>query len=174
MSFTCWRHSFRRAWLVTPRDLINVPGGRFIRTLEKLKGGRFIWSQFFFGGDGLLGRSNNFSPTRKFFRRSENFEKKKKVWSDAIDFVKKSSKSEPSSRFLSRSKFENFACHFWRIQPIVPGFMRICLRFHQISGRSAEFAFFPFSGGPPGTPGPRPPREWKKKKQISLRTFDTN
>ena len=31
---------------------------------------------------------------------------------DAIVLVKKSSKSEPSSRFLSRSKFENFACHF--------------------------------------------------------------
>ncbi len=46
----------------------------------------------------------------KFFRRRAIF--KKKVWSDAVDFVKKSLKSEPSSRFLSRSKFENFACHF--------------------------------------------------------------
>ena len=45
-----------------------------------------------------------------FFRRRAIF--KKKVWSDAVDFVKKSLKSEPSSRFLSRSKFENFACHF--------------------------------------------------------------
>ena len=29
---------------------------------------------------------------------------------------------------------------FWRIQPVVPGFMRICLWFAQILGRSAEFA----------------------------------
>ena len=36
---------------------MNVPGGRFIRALQKLKGGRFIWSQFFLGVDGLLGRS---------------------------------------------------------------------------------------------------------------------
>ena len=46
-----------------------------------------------------------------FFRRRAIF--KKKVWSDAVDFVKKSLKSEPSSRFLSRSKFEIFACHFF-------------------------------------------------------------
>ena len=46
-----------------------------------------------------------------FFRRRAIF--KKKVWSDAVDFVNKSLKSEPSSRFLSRSKFENFACHFF-------------------------------------------------------------
>ena len=45
-----------------------------------------------------------------FFWRRAIF--KKKVWSDAVDFVKKSLKSEPSSRFLSRSKFEKFACHF--------------------------------------------------------------
>ena len=45
-----------------------------------------------------------------FFRRRTIF--KKKVWSDAVDFVKKSLKSEPSSRFWSRSKFENLACHF--------------------------------------------------------------
>ena len=31
---------------------------------------------------------------------------------DAVDFVEKSSKSELSSRFLSHSKSENFACHF--------------------------------------------------------------
>ena len=31
---------------------------------------------------------------------------------DAVDFVNKSSKSELSSRFLSHSKSENFACHF--------------------------------------------------------------
>ena len=29
---------------------------------------------------------------------------------------------------------------FWRIQPIVPGFGRIPIRFAQILGRSAEFA----------------------------------
>ena len=29
---------------------------------------------------------------------------------------------------------------FWRIQPIVPGFVRILIRFAQIPGRSAEFA----------------------------------
>ena len=34
------------------------------------------------------------------------------VWVVAIDFVKKSSKSEPSSRFLSRLKFGKFARHF--------------------------------------------------------------
>ena len=38
---------------------------------------------------------------------------KTKIWSDAIDFVKKSSKSEPSSRFLSRLKVGKFVCHFW-------------------------------------------------------------
>ena len=31
---------------------------------------------------------------------------------DAVDFVKKSSKSELSSRFLSHSKSKNFVCHF--------------------------------------------------------------
>ena len=31
---------------------------------------------------------------------------------DAVDFVKKLSILEPSSRFLSRSKFEIFTCHF--------------------------------------------------------------
>ena len=45
-----------------------------------------------------------------FFLAARNFQKT--VWSDAVNFVKKSLKSEPSSRFLSRSKFENFACHF--------------------------------------------------------------
>ena len=62
------------------------------------------------GGDRLLGRSDNFSATWNFFRRRENFEKK--VWSDAIDFIKKLSKSDASSRFLSRLKVGKFACHF--------------------------------------------------------------
>ena len=44
-------------YLFTPRDLIIIHGGRFIRALQKLKGGRFIWSQSFLGLDGLLGRS---------------------------------------------------------------------------------------------------------------------
>ena len=85
---------------------MKVPGGRFIRTPGK----SFCLVPRPIGGDGLLGRSDNFSATRNFVRRRENFEKK--VWSGAIDFVKKSSKSEPSSRFLSRLKFGKFACHF--------------------------------------------------------------
>ena len=52
-----------------------------------------------------------------FVRSSRNFFVDTKSlemldWVGAIDFVKKSSKSELSSRFLSRSKFENFARHF--------------------------------------------------------------
>ena len=43
----------------------------------------------------------------------------------AIDSVKKSSKSELSSRFLSRLKFENSLATFGRIQPIVPGFIAL-------------------------------------------------
>ena len=85
----------------TPRDLIIIPGGRFISSPGK----SFCLVPRPIGGDGLLARSVNFSATQKFFRRRGNFEKK--VWSDAIDFVKKSSKSEPSLRFLSRSKFES-------------------------------------------------------------------
>ena len=46
-------------------------------------------------------RRENFSSTRKF-RRRENFGKK--VWVVAIVFVKKSSKSELSSRFSGRLK----------------------------------------------------------------------
>ena len=46
-------------------------------------------------------RDENFSSTRKF-RRRENFGKK--VWAIAIVFVKKSSKSELSSRFFGRLK----------------------------------------------------------------------
>ena len=60
----------------------------------------------------------------KFFggaKISEN-----KVGVVAIDSVKKTSKSELSSRFLNRSKYENSHATFGRIQPIVPGFMRIC------------------------------------------------
>ena len=36
----------------------------------------------------------------------------KKVWVDVSDSVQESSKSELSSRFLSRSKFRNVACHY--------------------------------------------------------------
>ena len=45
------------------------------------------------------------SPIRResFFRPRENLGKE--VWADAIGSVQKSSKSEPSSRFLSRFKF---------------------------------------------------------------------
>ena len=46
----------------------------------------------------------------KNFRLHENF--RKKVWLVAIDFVKKSLKSESSSRFLSCSKFGKLARHF--------------------------------------------------------------
>ena len=50
-------------------------------------------------------------------RSGENFFDDAKIFEKldrgaAIDFVKKSSKSELSSRFLSRSKFENIARHF--------------------------------------------------------------
>ena len=52
----------------------------------------------------------------QIFRRRENFGGakifEKKVRVVAIDSVQKSSKSELSSRFLSRLKFENFARHF--------------------------------------------------------------
>ena len=47
---------------------------------------------------------------RKISGSAKIFEKK--VWLVAIDFVKKSSKSESSSRFLSRSKFGKFTRHF--------------------------------------------------------------
>ena len=56
----------------TPRDLIIIPGGRFIRTPGK----SFCLVPRPIGGDVLLGRSDNFSATRKFFQRRENFEKK--------------------------------------------------------------------------------------------------
>ena len=54
---------------------------------------------------------------------AEIFEKK--VWVVAIDSVQKSLKSEPSSQFLSRLIFENALATFWRIQPIVPGFIAL-------------------------------------------------
>ena len=52
----------------------------------------------------------NFPATRKFFGGAKILEKLDRIV--AIDFVKKSSKSELSSRFSSRSKFKNFVCHF--------------------------------------------------------------
>ena len=78
-------------------------GGRFIRA----PGNLFSLLPRPFVGDGLLGHSNDFSATRKFLRRRENF--RKKVWVDASDFVKNSSKSEPSSSFLSCSSFLLFS-----------------------------------------------------------------
>ena len=63
------------------------------------------------------------TPPRKIFGGTQIFEKK--VWLVASDSVQKSSKSELSSRFLSRSKCENSPAIFWRIQLIVPGFIRI-------------------------------------------------
>jgi len=63
-----------------------------------------------------LARSPARALVAKIFRRRENFGDAKicfkKVWAVAIDFVQESSKSELSSRFLSRLKFENFARHF--------------------------------------------------------------
>ena len=63
-----------------------------------------------------LARSLAGALVAKIFRRRENFGDakilEKKVWVVAIVFVKKSSKSEPSSRFLNRLKFGKFACHF--------------------------------------------------------------
>ena len=55
-----------------------------------------------------------------FFDGAKIFKKLDRVV--AIDSVKKSSKSELSSRFLSRSKYGNSHATFGRIQPIVPGF----------------------------------------------------
>ena len=83
-------------------------------------------------------RCEIFSSPRNFFRPRENL--RKKVWTDAINSVQKSSKSEPSSRFLSLLKIENTLATFGRIQPIVPGFVRIIIRFAYILGRLAELA----------------------------------
>ena len=47
---------------------------------------------------------------RRRARRGNFFRNQDRV--DAVDFGKKSLKSEPSPRFLSRLKFENFARHF--------------------------------------------------------------
>ena len=41
---------------------------------------------------------------------------------------------------MQEQNFEISLATFWRIQPIVPGFGRILIRFAQIPGRSAEFA----------------------------------
>ena len=67
----------------------------------------------------------------KIFRRREFFFDGAKLFKKldrvvAIDSVRKSWKSRLSSRFLSRSKYENSHATFGRIQPIVPRFMRIC------------------------------------------------
>ena len=64
------------------------------------------------------------SLVAKIFRRHENFGGAKileKVRAVAIDFVQELSKSEPSSRFLSCSKFENSACHFTAFSADRPG-----------------------------------------------------
>ena len=64
-----------------------------------------------------------------FFRRREKFDDaksfEKQVRNGAIDFVQESSKSELSSGFLSRLKFENSLATFGRIQPIVPRFIAL-------------------------------------------------
>ena len=57
----------------------------------------------------LLACRANFSATRKFWRRKHFW---KKNWAVAIVFLQTSWESELSSRFLSRLKFENLACHF--------------------------------------------------------------
>ena len=75
-----------------------------------------------------------------FCRWRDFFGRCAKLWVVAIDFVQKSTTSELSLRFLSLSKFENSLATFWWIQPIIPGFMRMWLRFTQIPGWSAEFA----------------------------------
>ena len=63
------------------------------------------------GGEGQGGlRWQAFGGCENIFGDAKIFEKLDRV--DAIDFVQKSSKSELASRFLSRSKFENFTCHF--------------------------------------------------------------
>ena len=85
----------------------------------------------------LAPRSFDRSCVAKFFRRYDFFFVdakifssarklgKQKVWTDAINSVQKSSKSEPSSRFLSHLKLENSLATFGRIQPIVPGFIAL-------------------------------------------------
>ena len=66
---------------------------------------------------------------RKFFFGAKIFVRakiwEKKIRADAIDSVQKSSKSEPSSRFLSRLKVENSLATFGRMQPIVPRFIAL-------------------------------------------------
>ena len=70
-----------------------------------------------------------FSTTRKFL---------KNIWVGAIDFIKKLRKSELSSRFLSRSKFENSLATFWRMWPIVPGFISKSFTNRTFPGTSVE------------------------------------
>ena len=87
-----------------------VPKKGYVRPVRRI--GTEIWSGPVRSAVSDRSRTD-LGPDRfdeNFFRRRAIF--KKKVWSDAVDFVKKSLKSEPSSRFLSRSKFENFACNF--------------------------------------------------------------
>ena len=74
------------------------------------------WEQNFCDG------ANKKFQREKFFGGAKILKKLDRVV--AIDFVQESLKSEPSSRFLGRSKFQNSHATFWRIQPIVPGFMR--------------------------------------------------
>ena len=65
----------------------------------------------------------SFWRRENFFGRAKISEKKD--WVGAIDSVQKSSKSELSSRFLSRLKSENSLATFGRIQPIVPRFIAL-------------------------------------------------
>ena len=75
-----------------------------------------IWSLIRIGLDIDLGtdRSNE-----KFFDGTKICQKLDRV--AAIVFVQESSKSEPSSRFLSRLKFEKSTRHFWANSADRPG-----------------------------------------------------
>ena len=75
-----------------------------------------IWSLIRIGLDTDLGtdRSNE-----KFFDGAKICQKLDRV--AAIVFVQESSKSEPSSRFLSRLKFEKSTRHFWANSGDRPG-----------------------------------------------------
>ena len=81
----------------TKRFVANVPPVNFFvrsfvcRSFVVCSARSFRWREFVFDGAKIF----------------EN-----KVWVDAIDFVQNRRNRSLSSRFLSRSKFQKFTCHF--------------------------------------------------------------
>jgi len=75
-----------------------------------------IWSLIRIGLDTDLGPDRS---SETFFDGAKIFQKLDRV--AAIVFVQESSKSEPSSRFLSRLKFEKSTRHFWANSADRPG-----------------------------------------------------